>query len=99
MQVAEEYRKHFQKPFKEIPSEVLKAVKEQFTVAFQAALKETVNRSVDLNVFMRQRPYLHPVADSDRLTWAALHDERIVLTLMQPDIPEVFRAEVRPVFG
>ena len=59
----------------------------------------SVFMDVNLSVFMERRPYRYPVADSDRLHWAALHDERIVINLLQPDLPEEFRADVRRVFA
>ena len=99
VQIGDEYAKHFGKPFKEIPPAVCRMIKENFRAAFQAALRDTANRNVNLSVFMDRRPYRYPVADSDRLMWAALHDERIVINLLQPDLPEEFREDVRRVFA
>eukprot|EP00973_Karenia_brevis_P055088 7659898-Karenia_brevis.AAC.1 len=47
---------------------------------------------------MAKRPYKYPAAGHDQLHWAAMHDERLVLSLCDPDLPDEFRADVRDVY-
>ena len=46
---------------------------------------------------MQARPYKYPVANFQRMHWAALHDERLTLNLMDPDVPKEFVEDVRRV--
>ena len=94
-----EFRRQFGRdlPSGSIPADLMTQAREQVSAAIQAALRDTANRSVNLNVYMRARPYQFPVASSDRLQWAVMHDERLTLLLSDPDLPASFRADARVV--
>ena len=93
-----QFEEKFGKPLKEFPADLLRQAKSKITGAILAALKDTANRNVSLNSFMSHRPYLRPATAFDRLTWAALHDERVTLSLTDEDVPEEFRQDVRRIY-
>ena len=98
LQLKKEFREFFKKPLKEIPADIMKEIRDQVSTAITAALRDTSNRNIDLNVFMAKRPYQSPAAPHEQLHWAAMHDERLIISLCDPELPEEFLKDVRRVY-
>ena len=94
-QLCTESLEHSGRPLKQIPADITKKIREQVSTAIAPALNGTANQSIDLNISMAKRLYKYPAAGHDQLRWAAMHDERLVLSLRDPDIPAEFREDVR----
>ena len=99
IQVPKDFQERFGRCLKRgLSPEIMAQAREQVSTAIQSALRDTSNRTVNLNVYMKARPYQHPAADFNRLTWAVMHDERLIMLLSDPSLPAEFVADVRRVY-
>ena len=99
IQLPKDFREQFGRGLKRgLSADLMTQSREQVSAAIQTALRDTSNRTVNLNVYMRARPYSHPAADFSRLTWAVMHDERLIMLLSDPSLPMEFVSDVRQVY-
>ena len=99
MQVPKDFRDQFGRELKSgLTAGLMAKAREQVSAAIQTALRDTANRTVNLNVYMKKRPYVYPAADFIRLTWAVMHDERLIMLLSDPSLSIEFVSDVRRVY-
>ena len=99
LQIPKDFRERFGRGLKRgLSADLMTQAREQVSAAIQTALRDTSNRTVNLNVYMRARPYAHPAADFSRMTWAVMHDERLIMLLSHPSLSMEFVADVRRVY-
>jgi len=95
VELPKKYYEKYGERLREIPLDVLKQVAAKASAALLGALLNTRNRNCFMNPFMKQAKYLYPRSEEWQLTWAAMHDERGGINILDADIPESFRADVR----
>ena len=99
-QIPQDFREEFGRGLKNgVSPDLMKQARAQVSLAIETALRDTSNRTVNLNVYMEARPYLFPAASFDTMTWAVMHDERLSMLLSDPSLPQEFIADVRRVYN
>ena len=99
IEIPKDFLEHFGRELKSgMPADLMTQAREQVSAAILNALRDTTNRTVNLNVYSNSRPYKHPAADFDRMYWAAMHDERMNMLLSDPSLSTEFVSDVRQVY-
>ena len=79
----------------EIPFELRRQVKQEARAVILSALRDSVHRSVALNVFSVRRPYLYPAIPFHFMQRSFLQDERLHFSLLEHTLPRTFVHDVR----
>lgn len=89
------YQDKYGKQLPDITPEVLQEMSSKASAVLVEALLNTRNRNCFMLPFMRLDKYRNPRSEDWVLVWAAMHDERGTIIILDADVPESFRNDVR----